>query len=107
MGIHEHYRRPGYWADEVKREAAKSRHQVRVGSGSAAKVESVCDRLVGGTSWSKKKGWTGLRFGEKEVATAGARHELDVLEYFADLEPATVRVELYAEGVGESALEIQ
>jgi hypothetical protein len=23
-GIHEHYRRPGYWADEVKREVAKS-----------------------------------------------------------------------------------
>ena len=26
MVIHEHYRRPGYWADEAKREAAKSRH---------------------------------------------------------------------------------
>lgn len=26
MGIHEHYRRPGYWVDEVKCEAAKSRH---------------------------------------------------------------------------------
>ena len=25
IGIHEHYRRPGYWADEVKREAAESR----------------------------------------------------------------------------------
>lgn len=25
MGIHEHYRRPGYWADEATREAARSR----------------------------------------------------------------------------------
>lgn len=47
--------------------------------------------------------WTALRFGEMKVATAGAQHEFDVQVYFADLDPAMVRVELYAEGVGESA----
>ena len=50
-----------------------------------------------------EQNWIALRFGEMNVATAGAQHEFDVQVYFADLDPATVRVELYAEGVGEGA----
>lgn len=38
-----------------------------------------------------------------KVATAGAQHEFDVHVYFADLDPALVRVELDAEREGESA----
>ena len=40
-----------------------------------------------------------LRFGEMKVATDGGNHVFEVQVYLGDLDPNTVRVELYADGV--------
>ncbi len=47
--------------------------------------------------------WSKLRFGEVKVETNGEQHAIEVQVYLDDLDPNTVRVELYADGVsGES-----
>ena len=43
--------------------------------------------------------WATLRLGEVRVETKGNQHVFDVQVYLNDLDPATVRVELYADGV--------
>jgi starch phosphorylase len=45
--------------------------------------------------------WNLLRFGEAKVATDGEQHVFDVQVYLDDIDPDLVRVELYAEAVGE------
>ena len=43
--------------------------------------------------------WSNLRFGELKVATDGGNHVFEVQVYLGGLDPNTVRVELYADGV--------
>jgi len=43
--------------------------------------------------------WSNLRFGEMKVATDGGNHVFEVQVYLSGLDPNTVRVELYAEGL--------
>ena len=43
--------------------------------------------------------WSNLRFGEMKVATDGGNHVFEVQVYLGGLDPNTVRVELYADGV--------
>jgi len=43
--------------------------------------------------------WSNLRFGEIKVATDEGNHVFEVQVYLSDLDPNTVRVELYADGV--------
>lgn len=43
--------------------------------------------------------WAALRFGEVKVATDGEQHLFEVQIYLDDLDPESVRVELYANGV--------
>jgi glycogen phosphorylase len=47
--------------------------------------------------------WAALRFGEMNVKTVGDRHEFEVQVHLNDLDPTAVRVELYADGVMDSA----
>jgi glycogen phosphorylase len=47
--------------------------------------------------------WSTLRFGEMKVETDGKLYDLEVQVYLNDLDPNTVRVELYAEGVKGNA----
>lgn len=47
--------------------------------------------------------WATLHFGEVKVETRGAQHVFEVQVYLADLDPKTVRVELYADGVKGAA----
>jgi glycogen phosphorylase len=48
--------------------------------------------------------WSNLHFGEAKVATDGGNHVFEIQVYLSALDPNTVRVELYADGVngGES-----
>jgi len=46
-----------------------------------------------------KQKWPGLRFGEAKVETDGEQHVFEVQVHLNDLDPDTVRVELYADGV--------
>ena len=47
--------------------------------------------------------WAALRFGELKVETDGEQHIFEVQVYLDDLDPAAVRVELYANGIGGGA----
>ena len=49
--------------------------------------------------------WTMLRFGELKHETRGERHVIEVQVYLDDLDPAVVRVELYADGIDGDAPE--
>jgi len=53
------------------------------------------------TEWRQRleQKWPALHFGLVTVDTRGAQHEFTVQVYLADLDPAAVRVELYANGV--------
>jgi starch phosphorylase len=43
--------------------------------------------------------WGNLRFGEMKVASDGGKHVFEVQVYLGVLDPDTIRVELYAEGL--------
>lgn len=47
--------------------------------------------------------WTALRFGAVKVETEGEQHAFEVEVHLDDLDPEAVRVELYADGLGEGA----
>ena len=49
--------------------------------------------------------WAALRFGEMKVEIAGEQHIFEVQVYLDDLDPETVRVELYANGVNGAVAE--
>ncbi len=49
--------------------------------------------------------WAALRFGEDRIETVNGQHVFEVQVYLDDLDPAAVRVELYADGVSGSAPE--
>ncbi len=49
--------------------------------------------------------WSALRFGEMTLVTEGEKHEFEVQVYLDDLEPAAVRVELFANGIDGNAPE--
>ncbi len=47
--------------------------------------------------------WTRVRFGDVKVETDGQQHVFEIQVYLDDLDPKAVRIELYADGVRESA----
>jgi starch phosphorylase len=49
--------------------------------------------------WTMEQNWSNLRFGEMKVATDGEKHVFEVQVYLGGLDPNSVRVELYADGV--------
>jgi starch phosphorylase len=51
--------------------------------------------------WQKslEQKWAGLHFGEVKVATQGEQHVFEVGVFLPDLDPKSVRVELYADGI--------
>jgi starch phosphorylase len=46
------------------------------------------------------QGWAALRFGEAKIETRGEQHVFEVHVHLHDLDPKSVRLELYADGVG-------
>ena len=46
--------------------------------------------------------WGGLRFGQVNVQTAGNKHNFEVQVFLDQINPDAVRVELYADGVGNN-----
>jgi starch phosphorylase len=51
--------------------------------------------------------WTALHFGEVKTETSGKQHVFEVQVYLNDLDPESVRVELYADGVDGGGAERQ
>jgi starch phosphorylase len=54
-----------------------------------------------------EQNWATLRFGEMQVSSEKGKHAFEVGVYFGSLDPASVRVELYADGVNGSEPERQ
>jgi glycogen phosphorylase len=48
-----------------------------------------------------KKKWTALHFGEVKVETFGDQHVFEIQVYLADIDPKSVHVELYADGIND------
>ena len=46
------------------------------------------------------EGWAALHFGEAKIETRGERYVFEVHVHLGDLDPNSVRLELYADGVG-------
>jgi starch phosphorylase len=46
--------------------------------------------------------WAGLRFGEVKIESAGQKHTFTVQVFFDEIDPNTVRLELYAEGSNDN-----
>jgi starch phosphorylase len=70
--------------------------------------QRVADRGAMGVqlvNWQRamEQHWSNLRFGEMKVATDGGNHVFEVQVYLSGLDPNTVRVELYADGIMGSA----
>jgi len=49
--------------------------------------------------------WTALRIGGVKIDTGGGQHRFEARVYLEDLDPEAVRVELYADGIGEGGPE--
>lgn len=49
-----------------------------------------------------KQGWAGLRFGETRVESEGGQHVFETQLYLDEIDPESVRVELYANGTDDS-----
>jgi glycogen phosphorylase len=76
----------------------------------SAYLERAADNGAIGTdivNWrhALEQKWTALRFGEVNVATEGGRYLFEIQLYLDDLDPESVRVELYANGINGSAPE--
>ena len=72
----------------------------------AAYLERAADQAEIGrrlAQWRQKLGqhWSALRFGEVKVTTGGNQHMVEVRLFLEGLDPGEVRVELYADGVGD------
>jgi len=50
-----------------------------------------------------QENWDSICFGETKIATSEKQHTFDVQVYFNDVNPDTVRVELFAEGINSEA----
>ena len=57
------------------------------------------------TNWRQalEQKWAALRFGEVKVETDGVQYVFEVQVHLDDIDPEAVRVELYADGVGDGA----
>jgi starch phosphorylase len=52
-------------------------------------------------NWQRdlERKWSALHFGEVKLETGGEQHVFEVHVYFDDIDPASLRVELYADGI--------
>jgi starch phosphorylase len=76
----------------------------------SAFLARAADKGAGGAAivkWRQEleQKWTALRFGEVKIETAGEQHVFEAQIYLDDLDPESVLVELYADGVNDAAPE--
>jgi glycogen phosphorylase len=95
---------PQFSADRTVREYVEQ-HYIPA---AAAYLGRAADRgAIGGqmADWGHdlEQKWGSLRFGALKVETKAGRHVFEVQVHLAELEPAAVRVELYADGIDGGA----
>jgi starch phosphorylase len=91
---------PRFSADRAVREYTEQHYL----PGAATYRERAANKGAAGrqvVDWqhSLEKEWSGMRFGEVKVGTAGEQHVFEAQVYLNDLDPNAVRVELFADGV--------
>jgi starch phosphorylase len=90
---------PRFSASRAVREYAEQRYLPAAEAYAARQAEKGARgrRLV---DWRHRldAGWDGLRLGECKVETTGGQHLFQVQVQFGQLDPETVRIELYADG---------
>jgi starch phosphorylase len=91
---------PGFSADRTVREYTEQHYlpaaaalRLRIANGGASGRQLV--------DWRHNldQKWASLRFGELKVEGRGGEHVFNVQVYLNDIDPKSVRVELYADGV--------
>lgn len=71
-----------------------------------AEQESLADFIVD-IQDSREQFWPAQHFGEVKVVTNGMQHVFEVFVYYNELDPKTVYVDLYAEGINGSKAVLQ
>jgi len=67
-----------------------------------ASEKSVMGKKLVNWQHALEQKWTAIRFGEIKVKTDGQQHIFEIIIYLNDINPNTVRVELYADGINGS-----
>jgi starch phosphorylase len=95
---------PRFSADRTVREYTEQQYLPAAAAYRArAGADCALGRQVVEWQHSLEQKWGALHFGDLHVETRGEQHVFEVQVYFNDLDPAAVRVELYADGVMGSA----
>jgi starch phosphorylase len=95
---------PRFSADRTVREYTGQRYlpaataYLERAANNGAKGKQIFDQLH-----ILEQKWDSMRFGEVKLVTIGKKHEFDVHIYFNDLDPDTVLVELFANGINGEA----
>ena len=91
---------PRFSADRAVREYTEQ-HYLPAAAGFRSRVGNKSTTGAPAMDWRHglEQRWTGLHFGEVKVETRGGQHLFEVPVCLDDLDPSTVRVELYANGV--------
>jgi starch phosphorylase len=96
---------PRFSANRTVREYTEKRY---IPAAAAYRERAANNGVVGRklVEWQNalKQKWAALHFGEVKVETRGEQHVFDVEVHLGNLDPSALRVELYANGVVDSAL---
>jgi starch phosphorylase len=95
---------PRFSANRAVREYTEQRY---LPAAAVYRLRSADNGAIGRhmVDWQRRlmQKWAGLRFGEVTVVTRDGRHEFKVQLFLNDLDPGSVRVELYADGINGNA----
>jgi len=91
---------PRFSADRAVREYTEQHYIPSAASYRACAVNKG-EMGKGIINWhnSLKEKWSAIRFGEMKTGTNGLQHTFEIVAYLNDIDPDSVRIELYADGI--------
>jgi starch phosphorylase len=95
---------PLFSADRAVREYTEQ-HYLPAAAAYRSRQANTCTLGKHIVAWRRSLAniWASLHFGEMQIETRGGQHVFEVSVCLSDLDPAAVRVELYANGVEDGA----
>ena len=95
---------PHFSADRTVREYTEQ-HYLPAAAAYLERAANKAEIGVAIANWRRavEQGWTALRFGETRCVADGGQYAFEVQVCLYDLDPRTVRVELYADGINGGA----
>ncbi len=99
---------PTYSANRALREYTE-RYYLPAAASYARRAGGKAEEATRIVAWQRatRAHWPALRFGDVRVRTEGGRHRFEAAAYLDDLDPDSVRVELYANGEGGEPVRIE